>query len=162
MSIIDIDSEEKLKKLISDKDNDKYSLIDVYTTWCGPCRWQKKVLEDYFDILKKIFPKLEIYSFNYELIENKEKGLFGFEIEGVPQLILCFKGKIIALEEGFTKIKELIEDLDNYIDDEDKNIPELDAFKKFILEELEDELYWNELYWDEEDDDEEDEDLYLN
>ncbi len=120
---------EELKRIIEENKNGRDVLIDFYTTWCGPCKLQKKILKNYDDVLKLLFPNIELYSFNCD--EGDEGFWSKFVSTGVPQLILYTNGKTIKFETGLTQIDEIIEVLEKNL--KNKNEPEIATFKEFIL-----------------------------
>lgn len=72
------------------------TLVDFYTSWCGPCKMLEPVLEQ----LKNI----DIIKVNVE--EEIELGN-KFKIYAVPTLILIKDKKEIARTEGYKDLEEL-------------------------------------------------------
>ena len=82
--------------------NNKKVLVDFYADWCGPCKMQSPILEEFarqgvdIDIVK-----VNIYT---------ERGLATkYGIYSIPTLMLVKNGEILKTEPGFKNILALNE-----------------------------------------------------
>lgn len=106
-------------------------LIDFFTTWCGPCKNQAKIIERISKSLKEIFPKLEIYKFDCELNADMGKVADGLNVSSIPQLIL-YNGSVQMMEPGVQDAFEILKFLNLNIT-KNKNKTKLDAFATSLL-----------------------------
>jgi thioredoxin 1 len=82
----------------------KYSLVDFYSPWCGPC----KIMTPIIDELSEEFKDKEILIGKVNIDEHKniaEK----FNIMAIPTQILFKNGKIIEEMPGLRDKDEIIE-----------------------------------------------------
>ncbi len=90
-------------------DENKLIFIDIYATWCGPCKLLKR----------KTFPNEEVGTyFNSKFVNATFDGEAGdgitlaekYQIQGYPTLlILDSKGNVVAQTAGYMSPKALIE-----------------------------------------------------
>lgn len=93
---------------LAQKEN-KIIFLDVYATWCGPCKWLKS----------KTFPDRELGEFfnsnfiNYAIDAEKGEGIVlsrKYSVRGYPTLLFIdSKGELIAKTVGFHTTAELLE-----------------------------------------------------
>jgi len=95
MSVLKFTDENFEKEVL--KEN-KTVLVDVFATWCGPCKMQSKVLEE-LDNIKIV--KVDV--------DNSEDLAHEFGIMSIPTLILFKDGKIVNKRVGFTPLSEINE-----------------------------------------------------
>lgn len=79
------------------------TLVDFYTTWCGPCKMIAPVLEQLKDI--------DVIKVDAE--EDRELSS-KFSISAVPTLILIKDKKEIARTQGYHDLEELEKWINNY------------------------------------------------
>lgn len=84
----------------------KLTVVDFYTTWCGPCKWMKPHVLRAASELKEQANVLQIDAEAYPEISGR------YNLEGYPTLIFIKKGVVVHTQIGaigFDSIKELIE-----------------------------------------------------
>ncbi len=80
------------------------SLVDFYTTWCGPCRMLAPILEQLegIDVIK------------VDVEEERELGM-KYKINVVPTLILFKNKEEISRRQGYMDLDELNNWINQYI-----------------------------------------------
>lgn len=79
------------------------TLVDFYTTWCGPCRMLAPILEEIegIDVIK------------VDVEEERELGL-QYGINVVPTLVLLKDKKEVSRKQGYMDLDELNNWIDQY------------------------------------------------
>ena len=84
-------------------DSSKLSLVQFSASWCQPCQMLKpivsKISEDFSD-------KIDCY---YHDIESQPNKPVEYAVRGVPTLILCKNGKLLATKVGSSNEKDLLD-----------------------------------------------------
>lgn len=93
-----------LKELNEVVNNNKKVLVDVYATWCGPCKMLapivNKVSEDVSDLT---VVKIDI--------DENEDVAAKYGVEAIPTLLVFNNGELVNKNVGFipeNKVKELV------------------------------------------------------
>jgi len=81
-------------------------LVDLYTTWCGPCKTQAEILAENEEKLKDQFPKLDIHKIDIECDKFFDKLANALGIRSIPQLIL-FNGQDYKMKPGVKRIGDI-------------------------------------------------------
>jgi thioredoxin 1 len=81
-------------------------LVDIFTTWCGPCKRQAAVLEE---VTKEVNPK-QISIVKMDADECPETS-GRFKVTAIPTLIVFKNGKPIKSRVGLTSKEDLVKDL---------------------------------------------------
>jgi thioredoxin 1 len=68
-------------------------IVDVYATWCGPC----KILTPEFEQLAKRYPNIKFMKDN---IANEDDSVHKDRVNGVPTFIIYFKGEETSRQVG--------------------------------------------------------------
>lgn len=63
-------------------------LVDFYTTWCGPCKHQAKILHDAEKDILNAFPEIKIVSIDIECAPYFGALADELKIHSIPQLVL--------------------------------------------------------------------------
>ena len=82
--------------------NNKKVLVDFYADWCGPCKMQTPILEEFAEQEKDI----DIVKVN---IDNERDLATKYGIYSIPTLMLVKDGEILKTEPGFKNISALNE-----------------------------------------------------
>lgn len=84
--------------------SDKPVLIDLWATWCGPCRMLAPVIEE---IAKEYEGKVKVGKIN---VDEQPELAQAFKVSSIPMVVVMENGKIKKTSIGY-KPKEQIEDL---------------------------------------------------
>lgn len=125
-----ITTKEQYEKIIQSNEvteGKEHVIIDFYTTWCGPCKGQAKILKEGAKILTKLFPTLKIYSLDCELNAGLNEIADKLKILSIPQLIV-YNGGIEKMRPGTKDLHAIVKFL-NIVIDENKN---KEAIKEFL------------------------------
>ncbi len=87
----------------------KLVFMDCYTSWCGPCKMMKPVLEE---LKKKMRNKIIILKID---IDKNISLSSEYRIQSVPTLVLWKQGEIIWRQSGALSLNELEQILLSYI-----------------------------------------------
>ncbi len=77
-------------------------LVDFWATWCGPCRMQAPILEE-FD--KQMEGRVKVCKLDVDQVPSVAQR---FGVMSIPTLIVFKDGKQIGKEVGVTSCEELI------------------------------------------------------
>ncbi|MBP9758565.1 thioredoxin [Candidatus Dojkabacteria bacterium] len=110
MATQDLNTKDFSEKVLQ---SDKYTLVDFWAPWCGPCQMMAPVLEELSED-SELKDKLNIGKVNTEEPDNQELA-YVFQIQSIPNMKLFYKGKVVNEFIGFrTKDQlkaELIRDI---------------------------------------------------
>lgn len=96
MAIEVISQEELVKKI-----NKGIQVVNVFATWCGPCKMLAPVLEDASEELSMTFMKVD-------LDQNRDYATAN-EVQGVPNTMIFKDGVLVDRIVGFVPRHKLIE-----------------------------------------------------
>jgi thioredoxin-like negative regulator of GroEL len=97
----------ELKEKIKSGEN---FVLDLYATWCGPCKILMKTLNDVEEDIKKksiTEPKFKFYKFDIE--SDKEFVVQELGIRSVPTLKIFSEGKEIFSRPGIMSSNQIID-----------------------------------------------------
>lgn len=103
-------SKEELLAKIENKEN---FLLDLYATWCGPCKILMKNLSDAEQKLKsENKTKYSIYKFDIE--SDREFVVNNLKIKSVPTLKLFKRGEEVFSNPGLITTNQILEIIENH------------------------------------------------
>lgn len=84
-------------------------LIDIYATWCEPCKWLEPVLDD---VERLMAGKISIHKVDIDMhSELREE----YTIMGVPVLMLFKNGKLLWRYNGFMYAPDMVKKLNEFL-----------------------------------------------
>lgn len=81
--------------------SDKLVLVDLYATWCGPCKALAPLLEE---ISEKYAEKIKVVKVN---VDEEESLAVRFGVASIPTVIFFKNGQTVASFVGFKGISEI-------------------------------------------------------
>lgn len=81
--------------------SDKLVLVDLYATWCGPCKALAPLLEE---ISEKYAEKIKVVKVN---VDEEESLVVRFGVASIPTVIFFKNGQTVASFVGFKGISEI-------------------------------------------------------
>ncbi|OEU09639.1 putative thioredoxin [Fragilariopsis cylindrus CCMP1102] len=78
-------------------------LVDVFATWCGPCR---VIIPQLIDVAKQLDNKIRVVKLDSD--QNQEWAS-QYEVQGLPTLLLIKDGNVIDRLEGAYMSNEIID-----------------------------------------------------
>ena len=75
-------------------DNAEVALLDIYATWCGPCKMIAPVLED---LSEDFAGRVEFFKADSE--ENPKLAK-KFKVMSIPNVVLLKKGEVVSRQVG--------------------------------------------------------------
>ncbi len=94
---MEITSEQEFNEFI----NNDLVIIDFYATWCGPCKMQGPILEEFATSCNIKTAKVDVDKFS-SLARN-------YAVMSIPTLLLFKKGTLVDKKIGLTALSELTE-----------------------------------------------------
>lgn len=89
------------EKNFEEKTKSGLVLIDVFATWCGPCRMMSPILEE---VGENLDGKVSIYKVD---VDDDEKLARKFGILSIPTLIIFKDGKQVDKKVGYIQADDL-------------------------------------------------------
>lgn len=83
-------------------------LVDFFTTWCGPCKMLKPILEE---LHTKVGDDLKILKVD---VDKNPKAAEAYQIRGVPTLKLFKHGKVVWTQSGVVPVAALQQIINTY------------------------------------------------
>jgi thioredoxin len=102
-------TEEQLDQELSGKDS--LILVDVYATWCGPCR----VLLPQLEVAAKKLVKDEVRVVKIDS-DKYPSWAARYQVEGLPAILLIQKGKVLDRMEGAHTTKEIFDFVQEHVE----------------------------------------------
>lgn len=90
---------ESFNSLIS---SEKLTLIDLYATWCGPCKMMHPVLEE---VKREFRDHVNIYKID---VDKNASLCEGYHVQSVPTLMLFRNGELLWRQSGAVHLNELL------------------------------------------------------
>ena len=91
---------------LSDRVNrEKFTLVDFYATWCGPCQVMHPVLDE---LQRQYGDNIEIIRLDVDRSENVRLSKH-YNIMSVPTLILFYDGRQLWRNSGVVSLDALID-----------------------------------------------------
>lgn len=81
--------------------SEKLVLVDLYATWCGPCKALAPLLEE---ISEKYAEKIKVVKVN---VDEEESLAVRFGVASIPTVIFFKNGQTVASFVGFKGISEI-------------------------------------------------------
>jgi thioredoxin 1 len=76
-------------------------LVDMFATWCGPCKMLEPAVKQ---VAQKMSGKIKVLKID---IDKNPHVANAYQVQGVPTLILFHKGKIIWRQSGVLPAHEI-------------------------------------------------------
>lgn len=83
-------------------------LVDFFTTWCGPCKMLKPILEE---LHTKVGEDVKILKVD---VDKNPKAAAKYQIRGVPTLILFKHGNQVWTQSGVVSVAALQQVINQY------------------------------------------------
>ncbi len=100
MSVLIINKENFKEKVLQ---SEKPVLIDLWATWCGPCKMMAPVVEE----LAEDHPEITVGKIN---VDEEPELAQAFQVSSIPMIVLVKDGKVKNVSVGY-KRKAQIEQL---------------------------------------------------
>lgn len=88
---------------------DKPTLVDVFATWCGPCKMMHPILED---IKSRVGDRATILKID---IDKNEALAAQYGIQSVPTLMIFKRGELVWREAGVHSADAMVETLERFM-----------------------------------------------
>jgi len=95
--IIHVTKPKELEKIVNEN---KYVVVDMYAEWCGPCRMQRPILEEF----AKGNPDVKVVGVDTDKAEELS---IQYKIMSIPTLLFFSNGKLKETKIGLTRLDEL-------------------------------------------------------
>lgn len=86
---------------ITEIEASKVALLDIWATWCGPCKMIAPVVED---LSEEYAGKVDFFKADADENQDLTKK---FRVISIPNLVLMKEGKVAARHVGFQDAEEL-------------------------------------------------------
>jgi thiol-disulfide isomerase/thioredoxin len=129
--VTEVSTGEQLDDLIR---GDRVAVVDVYTTWCGPCKFYSPVFHKMAERLSDL-PELQFYRANLD--DPALRATFvGLGINSIPTTLILFRGCALLTRPGAMDedqlFAELIRTLHISIVDPTFTLKQTDAYKAHL------------------------------
>ena len=89
---------------------DRPTLVDVFATWCGPCKTMHPIIEE---VKTAIGQQANVIKID---IDQAESFAATYRIQAVPTLMIFKAGKLLWSEPGVHTAQQLIQQIKQHID----------------------------------------------
>jgi len=103
---IDITSENFDQEIVK---SDKPVIIDVFATWCGPCKQMAPLFEE---LSKELADKYKFVKIN---IDEERDLVTQYNVSSIPTFVFIKDGKLVAKETGAMSKAGLKEKLESHL-----------------------------------------------
>lgn len=101
-----INTIEEFEALIN---GDKVALIDLFATWCGPCRMIAPVIDSVYE---KADGKYEVAKID---VDELEEVAYRYGVSSIPTLLYFKSGKLMEKAVGLRGEEQIIETINKYL-----------------------------------------------
>jgi len=84
-------------------------VIDVYATWCGPCKMMAPLFED---LSKELASKYKFAKFN---IDDERELAIQYNVSSIPTFLFVKNGNVVAKETGYMNKEALKAKIENHL-----------------------------------------------
>lgn len=95
--IIEVNADNFREEVVS---SDELTLVDIYATWCGPCKALSPVLEE---ISEKYAEKIKVVKVN---VDENENLAVKFGVTSVPTVLFFKGGRVVGSFVGYKSASE--------------------------------------------------------
>ena len=89
--------------------SDKPTLVDFFTTWCGPCKTMSPIVDETKNILGD---KAKVLKVN---VDNNRGVSIKYNIRSIPTMVIFKNGEIVWRKPGVTSSKDLVEEVNKFL-----------------------------------------------
>ena len=91
------------------KQENKLVFVDLYTTWCGPCKKVSPILKE---LAAQYKDDIVIYKIN---VDNEKELASAFGIQSIPTLLFIPKTGKPQIAQGALSKEQFVEQIDNFL-----------------------------------------------
>lgn len=88
---------------------DQLVLVDLFATWCQPCKMMHPILEQ---LKSQLGNKIRVIKID---VDRNNTTAARFNIQSVPTLMLFRKGEVLWRRSGVTQSSELLQIINSYL-----------------------------------------------
>lgn len=80
------------------------ALVDFFATWCGPCKRQAPILEEFAEEVAQKDPNFHIYKVDVDLAQDVASE---YGVMSIPTICMFVEGSVVEREQGLHSKEEL-------------------------------------------------------